>query len=566
MTTARFLARILLLTLLLSGCQTYAEIGSPTPALEQATATPPPVTSTAVRSPTPKPTETPQPTATPAAPYAAGIINLYPGPEHYAGDVLTAEITVHNLVQGLRKLDATVTIDDGRPITVDARVAVNLIHGASEIILPDFWDTRGQEGRHILRVQARLPRGAAVDISVPVEIRPAGERPAAERTARWVVRETECCRLYSISGTAAERDIDRLARFVEQSVTEVASAFDLPRGQFELTFFFIDGVWGNGGYASDEGIVIYYVDRDYGPGIGDEILTTFRHEVTHHTQWMLEKAEAAAVLNEGLAVFTGGGHYFTQPLPERAAALYRLGLVRPLLEMGRPDPSRIHEANYLESAGFVAYLVECYGWENFLRFYTTVLDEKIDNQKWETWLAGSLRENFDISVAQLERDYFNWLKTIDPGEQVDNLRLTLQLQEARREYQFRHAPFLEYYALGDLADIDQLSLLTREDSSPEAVAIEALIHSAQHAVYEGEYQDAEEMLAAIESFLATKTFDHPLAADYLSVARTLDEWGYEAQEITFKGDEVHVVVTGGTSDLQGLTLVPLGGDWLLATD
>ena len=565
----RLLPLAALLLLALAGC-----LPAPTPIepVSQAfdlTATESPM-SLAADSPLPDPTHTtnPSPPAppTPASPYPSGQINLFPGPDHYAGDVLTLEIPVHNMVSGLHTLEVTVTIDGGEPISAKAQVTTNLIHGTSEILLPYFWDTHEQEGQHTVRVQARLPRGTVLDVARPVVILPESERPAHEATARWAKRNTECCSLHYVTGTAAERDIDRLAAFVEQSVSAVSAAFRLAPDQNKLSFFFIDTVWGNGGYANADGVVIYYVDRDFGPGIGDEILTTFRHEVTHHAQWMLETAEAASVLNEGMAVYIGGGHYFTQPIPKRAAALHRLGLHLPLVELAQSNRMQIHEASYLQAAGLVAYLVETYGWEEFLQFYTTILAEKIDNHHWDTWLAGALQANFGLTVSQLETDYLTWLENIDPGEQIDNLRLTLRLQEARREYQFQHAPFLELYALGDLTKIEQLSLLTREASSPEAVAIETLIQSAQQAVFDGDYPTAEIMLAAIEEGIETREFGHPLAADYLAVARTLDEWGYEAQEISFIDGEVRAVVTRGGTDLQSLTLLPGAGDWQLAAD
>src|SRR5688572_24785343 len=46
--------------------------------------------------PTAKPTDPPPPTATPESVWLPGEVRVYPGPEHYEGDLLSFEVVVEN--------------------------------------------------------------------------------------------------------------------------------------------------------------------------------------------------------------------------------------------------------------------------------------------------------------------------------------------------------------------------------------------------------------------------------------------------------------------------------------
>src|SRR5687768_17887263 len=129
----------------------------------------------------------------------------------------------------------------------------------------------------------------------------------------------------------------------------------------------IDRIFRNGGFGGHGDIVISYTDRYYGPTVGGEGLETLaRHEFSHAASISPENSEAAVDFNyEGLAVYVAGGHYKPEPLVQRGAALYDLGLSAPVTEI---IPQ--HELSYLHAAdrkstrlnsshGYISYAVFC---------------------------------------------------------------------------------------------------------------------------------------------------------------------------------------------------------------
>ncbi|MDQ2693374.1 MAG: hypothetical protein M3Y68_15160, partial [Chloroflexota bacterium] len=278
--------------------------------------------SATLSTPVPEADQTPQASSNipasddPAVLTPAGRVTAYPGPEHYAGDVLTFEI-VNDGSFGDETLTVSMTLDDQEPREVSATASWN------GVLLPLALDTTDLTGRHTLRFTTEDGR---LNETYTFEVLPADQRPANEEEAAWLESEVGCCVLHYISGTAAARDIDFIADNFEQAAEEFTS---ITGSEIEpkLDVYIMDRIWGNGGFGGNGELVISYSDRYYGPTIGEEGLQTLaRHEFTHAAGAGLPITGNGVNFNsEGLAVYVAGGHYKPEPLAERGAALFDLG-------------------------------------------------------------------------------------------------------------------------------------------------------------------------------------------------------------------------------------------------
>ncbi|MBL8045844.1 MAG: hypothetical protein JNL09_04845, partial [Anaerolineales bacterium] len=225
----------------------------------------PPPTATATLAPTytatatvPPATSTPEPTAT-TPPSQPDGIHIFPGPLHYEGDVLSFQWATGAPLNEFGPLPGQLKVDGGSPQTVDVETSLNPFNNTAQLVVLNFFDTAGQAGTHT--VQLAAPGWNAVTFTV--EVLPASERPAQEAQAEWQTRLTDCCEIHYVSGSAAARDIEKIAAEVEASVKQVEEVFGEPLENKPFRLTFLDNIWGNSGYADETGIVIDYVDRDY---------------------------------------------------------------------------------------------------------------------------------------------------------------------------------------------------------------------------------------------------------------------------------------------------------------
>src|SRR5688500_8265795 len=102
-----FYLRLILLTLILTSCGTTPTIAPPTPLPPQPTST----------LPAPTPTSHTLPKTQESELIPAGTVRAYPGPEHYAGDVLTFEIENEGSFDD-ETISVSMTLDNRIPIKV----------------------------------------------------------------------------------------------------------------------------------------------------------------------------------------------------------------------------------------------------------------------------------------------------------------------------------------------------------------------------------------------------------------------------------------------------------------
>lgn len=513
----------------------------------------PTATGPSIPLPTPLPTPTDQPTPTPDAPWFTGEIRVFPGPLHYTGDILTVEVAVGNL--GKLPDSGVVLQVDGAPSEVKPFPYYSPLRD-DVLVFRWAWDTTGKSGLHELKVIIPGQQGAEPAVLVShVNLLPSTDRPAQEQGARWAVRNTACCQIAYVTGTAAARDIASIDDRANQAAQVVERRTGFPISGRPIPLVMIDNVWGNGAYASNN-VVISYVDRAY---LSLNLDSVLRHEFTHWVLGPLTK-ETPVILVEGAAVFISGGHYKVEPLPERGAALLSEGLYIPLADLADHFRARQHEVAYAEAGALVDYLVETYSWAKFVNVYSS---DKLGGDGAQ-WLNNAFKAHYQKSLDDVEAGFKAWLNQHNPGSQAADLRLTIALMDTVRDYQARYDSYEE-----SLPSIDEamkqgaVSEFVREPTDPENIALEAMLITVGEYQRAANYADANSLIKTVKATLTGSAPPDPAAADYLSIARAVTAAGYEAQRIDIQGDSATVTAIRVWPTLETLKLARVGGEWLL---
>jgi hypothetical protein len=373
-----------------------------------------------------------------------------------------------------------------------------------------------------------------------------------------LLRETDCCIFHYISDTAAARDIDFIAEHFQKGAEDFST---ITGSQIDpkLNVYIIDRLWGNGGFGGSGELLISYTDRYYGPtlnGTGLEILA--RHEFTHAADIGMASMPGDGVnFNfEGLAVYVAGGHYKKEPLAERGAALYDLGYYVPV---GEYIPQ--HELAYLYPAAMLTYITETYGQEKMWKFLAAD-DNPGDGQPGS--LEAGIRSTFGVSPQDFDHGFQAWLEGHEPGEQLVDLRLTVELQDLRRQYQDTYAPSPKFL-LAELPNAvvrpEYLPIVIREAHAPANMTVELMIANAQRALLDGDYLTVETLDKFIAEILSSGKLENPIAKDYLNIVLAAANEGYEIVNLEIQGDHATARVTAEPPILDDLALQKVGGSW-----
>lgn len=473
------------------------------------------------------------------------VVLAFPGPTYYEGDLLSIQINTGAPVGFGDEIEVTLQLDDQAPYAASGNW--------EGLYLYIQFDTTGLSGSHTLHIRAEKD-GVTVDKTFAFTLLPATQRPAQEADPQWAIRELDCCVLHYITGTAAERDIAQIAQTVQEAADEFNAFSPRPISE-KFNIFLIDRMWYNGAFGWPEGLVIAYTDRYYGPGQGELGLKTIvRHEIGHAVYPFFS-------YGEGFSVYLAGGHYKPEPIAQRAAAMLSLGYDNP--DRGGPIPQ--HEIQYLHQAALVDYIVETYGWDTLLEF----IDLIVPLGTAETALQNTAYlQAFGITQEQLNQDFYTWLETIDPGEQVTDLELSVQLQELRRTYQETYTPKPEILlSLNEetAKKPEFVHIAIREAHTPAHIATELLIANAQKALLAGNYDATRNFIEALKSILTSGKLEHPLAQEYANIALTLFSAGYETLTLDLNGSLANVQASKSPPEIESLSLYKENGRWIIGT-
>jgi len=442
------------------------------------------------------------------------------------------------------------------------------IEGRYEASMIWAWDTRNlNPGTHTLAFY-EVPHGYSW--TEQVTLSPSSDIPSDQASAHWASTQTSCCTVFYITNTASERDLPTLTTLVDEqaqdAIEKMGSNFTEP-----ITITILPRLLGHGGFTSNE-ISVSYLDRNYA---SNSWALVVHHEMIHAIDGHLGGDFRPNVFVEGLAVYETGGHYKPEPLMPRAAALLDgyLSWYIPLKTLADDFYAYQHEIGYLEGASLIEYMVKTYGQDAFYSFYRDIHNHEGESQSES--IDAALTVHFSITFSQLEQNFLAALsKETDTAAWVDDVRLMVSYYDTMRRYQqlldpsayFRTAWLLDNKTMrerGIVADY------LRHPHTPANLALETLFITAGQQISVQDYTSASQTLEVISSVL--DAIDHGttdpfsvsiMAADYLSVADTLQQQGYEVQSISLSGDTAKTNATSPKGpDLVPLSLQRTGGQW-----
>lgn len=553
-----------------AGCQAVMPTTQPSQTLTLA----PTQTTTPTLTPTPTLILTPAPSSTAAA--SASIIpapnfsvRYHPDGGLYAGDLISLEVIPPPEALPLEgSLSVQVDPPSG-PSLGSAAFAPFGIAGRVQATLIWAWDTRLlPAGQHTLAFRVE-PQGYAW--SETVTLLPAADLPADQAQARWASIETDYCIIHYTTGTTAERDLPLLAALADEQALRAIAQMGVEFSQ-PITIILLPRLLGHGGFATHE-IHVSYLGRNYASNAWEMVVL---HEMIHILDYRLGGDLRPSLLVEGLAVYLTGGHFKPEPLLPRAAALLdgQLGWYIPLATLADDFYAAQHEIGYLEAGALVAYMVERWGWEAYSAFYRSIAPHESGGQS--AAIDAALQNHFGLSLAELEADYLAALQSQpEAAAWQEDVHLTVTYYDTLRRYQQLLDPSA-YFATAWLMDsqaMRQNNILAdylRTPNNPANLALETLLISAGEDLASAPYDQAENLLAAVNQVLdgfaagAANPFNASrLAEDYYAIASAAQQSGYLVEHVTIDGDMAYVIADAPGLNWVELRLLRQAGEWRL---
>jgi hypothetical protein len=481
---------------------------------------------------------------------------LYPAGTIYEGEAVTVQVWAHvpdDIVSGQVEVQLYI---DGELIET-GKLSPRILGGdeiGDMVLFPWSWDSWGQAGSHLVEVrldpQDRLSAGDENHenntVAVPLTVQPlATARQERAVLAQWLAYSSACCTLHVIEGSAAHRDIEQLYVIVDEATAEAAEKLQVIPER-PIHYYFADRVIGQGGYATGNIIIISYLDRSYsGNGLREVIL----HESVHalDTQFAPNRL---GFLAEGLAVWVTGGHYKSEDLMERMAALVEIGRFVPLAQLIENFMLTQHEIGYLEAAGFMSYLVDNYGWEAVREFYADTNSN--GGETVSQAVDDSLQRHFQISLGELELEWLASLERVRPSQDViDDLNTSIRYFDTMRFYQKQYDPTAHFLLawLPSPLDLEERGLTAELARHPEEViniTLEVMLVDADLALRNGNYNRVNVILDSVERTLSYQgAFLDPLGSNYSKIVQTMLENGYQVHQVNLQGNQALVQATRG---------------------
>jgi hypothetical protein len=331
-----------------------------------------------------------------------------------------------------------------------------------------------------------------------------------------------------------------------------------------LHFYFIDRVVGQGGFAGTD-VVVSYVDRRYAGGGLYELLV---HEAAHILDQQFAP-QRISFLAEGLAVWVSGGHYKTEDLKQRSAALLELGQYIPLAQLINDFYPVQHEIGYLEAGGLVTYLIDRGGWHTFKSFYSDVSTD--DGPTLADAVDVNMQRYYGATLAQIESEWRGTLES-SPAEPAvaEDLRTTIRYYDVARRYQEIYDPTAHYLSAWlphptQVREFGNPADLTRRPEGEMNVTLELMLTAADSALRTGDYARANVILDSVGHILDNGgTVIDPMATSYLNIVRAAAEYDYELHMVELQGNTARALATQAPNiRLTSLVMEMRGTTWVI---
>ncbi|HCC78188.1 MAG: hypothetical protein A2X25_04710 [Chloroflexi bacterium GWB2_49_20] len=356
------------------------------------------------------------------------------------------------------------------------------------------WDTKELEAGEQTLSFSILPDGLSWQESI--QLYPASK--GQDLQAAWATTSTDCCKLAYITGTDAGWDMELLMQMADEQAADVSARLQTHFNQ-RISITFIPRLLGQGGFSSN-GIYVSYLDGNIAGNTTGQVI---HHEMVHVLDASLGGELLPSMLVEGLAVYLSGGHFKSEALMPRAAAILELDAYIPLKTLAENFYNQQHEIGYLQAGALVEYMVGRFGWEEYQSFYRHIAD--LGNQAAS--LEAALNQHFGISLDHLEQDFLKELRGQVVTEDVRNdLRLTVAFYDSMRHYQQVLDPsayFLNTW-LPDGETMRQKGIVAdylRVPGRLDNLAFEFMLRTANHEVAAENYKQAEIVLVTVNYLL-----------------------------------------------------------------
>ena len=479
----------MVVSFLLIACQAIASLTPAAPTISQpsTTSTSPPILA-------------PAPTATPTHQAENEFsVRLHPDGSLFVGDQISIEVISPDNVD-MEEKNVRVQVSGDSPNNLGSSGFEGYgIGGRLQATFNWVWDTTDLESGEYQFEFAVQPDGPTW--TETVNLLPAVKIPSPEPQARWETIVLGCCEVHFISGTEFARDLPELQDLIEQQAANVVQRMGIEFNE-RIPITVLPRVLGHGGFASSE-IYVSYIESNYA---GNDISQVLHHEMVHILDGRLGGELRPPLLVEGLAVYLSDGHFKKEPLMQRTAELIDLGWYLPLTQLVDSFYSSQHEIGYLEGGALVQFMVTRYGWQAFNDFYRDIHPHPSGEQSQA--LDQALQNHFGLTLEQLEGMFKTALFRQHTIPDIhDDLVLTVAYYEAVRQYQQMLDPSA-YFLTAWLPDGEQMRQrgivadYLRRPSTPDNLAIEALLVEIDKQLHAGNYADAEKTLLMVNDLLA----------------------------------------------------------------
>lgn len=324
--------------------------------------------------------------------------------------------------------------------------------------------------------------------------------PPGSEDAHWEQAETACCIVHYISGTAAERDIQKLLPIIQAQADDVTQKLGATlKGKIGINL--IPRALGQGGFAADE-IYVTYREQNF---TNPDMALLLHHEIAHRVDAEIKSDFRPSFLVEGLAVYLSGGHYQTEPVLLRASSLVKTGRYLPLPHLMDNFYSSQHETGYIEAGAFIDYLVKTWGWDRYNEFYRNIPNQKNASQSQD--IGAALKAHYGLSLEQVESQFTGYLNAMPgvPDEQADMVA-TIRLYDAVRDDQKILDPsaYFEEVWLPDARIMREKNIVAdylRGPDQPVNRQVEALLFQARQRLDASDYTGSAFLLDQVRQIL-----------------------------------------------------------------